>query len=95
VAQLLLPPKGFYMKTREEDHVKTKTAGGKKMKAIEYPTGRPTYWQLIFLQSKVNGARYKGEDLARQHWDWPKDTYFQRRLHLIKFLKPEVSSNLS
>jgi hypothetical protein len=58
------------------------------MKAIESPTGNPTYWQLIFLQSKVNGASYKGETLTGRKWDWPKDTYFQRRLRRIKFSRP-------
>jgi hypothetical protein len=58
------------------------------MKIIESPTENPTYWQLIFLQSKVNGAPYNGEALPGQSWDWPKDTYFQRRLHLIKILQP-------
>ena len=55
------------------------------MKAIESPMRNPTYWQLIFLQSKVNGASYTGETLGRQNWDWPKDTYFQRRMQRIKF----------
>jgi hypothetical protein len=57
------------------------------MKAIESTTANPTYWQLIFLQSKVNGASYKGEALARHTWDWPKETYLQRRLHRIKLLE--------
>ena len=55
------------------------------MKAIKSLMRAPTYWQLIFLQSKVNGASYKGEALSRQNWDWPKDTYFQRRMQRIKF----------
>ena len=38
-----------------------------------------SYWQLIFSQSKVNGARYNDEELPVCNWDWPKDTYFQRR----------------
>jgi hypothetical protein len=58
------------------------------MKATESATGNPTYWQLIFLQSKVNGASYNGEAPARHNWDWPKETYLQRRLHRIKFLEP-------
>jgi len=52
-------------------------------------------WQLIFLQSKVNGAPYKGEALPNQSWDWPKDTYFQRRLHRIKFLQPAEASKIN
>ena len=58
------------------------------MKATESTTANPTYWQLIFLQSKVNGASYNGEAPARHNWDWPKETYLQRRLHRIKFLEP-------
>ncbi len=65
-----------------------KTEGGTEMKATESTTANPTYWQLIFLQSKVNGASYNGEALARHNWDWPKETYLQRRLHRIKFLEP-------
>jgi hypothetical protein len=55
----------------------------------------PSYWQLIFLQSKINGAPYKGEALPAQTWDWPKDTYFQRRLHLIKILRPAEGSKIN
>jgi len=50
--------------------------------------GKPSYWQLIFLQSKVNGAAYNGEKLPGRNWDWPKDTYFQRRLQRVKFFQP-------
>jgi hypothetical protein len=60
------------------------------MKATEFPTENPTYWQLIFLQSKVNGAPYKGEAFTGQKWDWPKDTYFQRRLRRIKSSSPLI-----
>jgi len=41
-----------------------------------------TYWQGVFLQSKVNGASYNGEALPGQVWSWPKNTYLQRRLQL-------------
>jgi len=37
-------------------------------------------WQLIFVQSKVNNARYDGDRLLTQNWDWPKGTWFQIRL---------------
>lgn len=40
---------------------------------------KPSYWQLVFLQSKANGARYTGEDLPGRTWEWPKGTYLQRR----------------
>ena len=39
-----------------------------------------TYWQRVFLQSKVNGASYNGEALPGQGWCWPKNTYLQSRL---------------
>jgi hypothetical protein len=51
-----------------------------KMKAIDVNLHKPSYWQLVFLQSKVNGAAYNGEGLPRRNWDWPKNTYLQRRL---------------
>jgi len=41
-------------------------------------------WQLIFSQSKVNGAQYHGEEFFPRKWDWPRDTYFQRRLRTLK-----------
>jgi hypothetical protein len=43
-----------------------------------------TDWQRIFLQSKVNGAPYNDGALDRYKWDWPKETYFQRRLYRLK-----------
>jgi hypothetical protein len=54
--------------------------------------GKPSYWQLIFLQSKVNGAAYNGETLPGRNWDWPKGTYLQRRLQRVKFLQPADGS---
>ena len=53
---------------------------------------KPSYWQLIFLQSKVNGGTYSGETLPGRNWDWPKDTYLQRRLQRTKFLQPADGS---
>ena len=38
-----------------------------------------TCWQLIFSQSKANGAQYEGEELPVCIWNWPKDTYLQRK----------------
>ena len=37
-------------------------------------------WQVIFLVSKANGANYKGDELPARKWDWPRETYLQRRL---------------
>jgi hypothetical protein len=58
-----------------------------KMKSIDVRLHKPSYWQLVFLQSKVNGAAYNGEGLPRRSWDWPKNTYLQRRLGRHKNLR--------
>jgi hypothetical protein len=39
-----------------------------------------SYWQTILLQSKSNGCLYRGEDLPQTNWEWPKNTWFQKRL---------------
>jgi len=49
------------------------------MKPIEVQH-KLTYWQRVFLQSKVNGASYNGESLPGQVWCWPENTYLQSRL---------------
>ncbi|MGE5302794.1 MAG: hypothetical protein ACM3TN_05665 [Alphaproteobacteria bacterium] len=41
-----------------------------------------SFWQLIFSQSKANGAEYSGEALPTCRWNWPMDTYLQRRRSL-------------
>ena len=43
-----------------------------------------SYWQGIFLQSKVNSGTYDGDRLPRQNWDWPQQTWFQERLRYIR-----------
>jgi hypothetical protein len=50
------------------------------MKSIDVSSTKASYWQLVFLQSRVNGATYNGEVLPRRSWDWPTNTYLQRRL---------------
>jgi hypothetical protein len=42
------------------------------------------FWQLVFNQSKVNGAEYFGDRLPSNSWDWPKDTFLQKRLEELK-----------
>ncbi len=42
-------------------------------------------WQLVFTQSKVNGAPYYGEQLPAWSWDWPMNTYLQRRLQYLRW----------
>ena len=53
---------------------------------------KPSYWQCIFLQSKVNGAAYNGEDLPGRTWNWPKHTYLQRRLRQCRYENEEGNS---
>jgi hypothetical protein len=49
---------------------------------------RLSYWQLVFLQSKVNGCSYRGEALPHAKWRWPRDTWFQEQLgHRLKALE--------
>ena len=45
-----------------------------------------SYWQLIFSQSKVNGAPYHDDELPIYKWNWPRDTYLQRRRSLSESL---------
>jgi hypothetical protein len=54
------------------------------MKNVENALDTQSFWQLVFSQSKVNGAPYSGEQLTSRIWDWPKDTYLQRRLRESK-----------
>jgi hypothetical protein len=41
-------------------------------------------WQLIFQQSKVNNGPYGGDLLPAQNWDWPQETWFQKRLRYLR-----------
>ena len=66
-----------------------------EMKPTDSDQNKPSYWQLVFLQSKANGAAYTREELPRTNWDWPKDTYLQRRLRHHKFLHPSDHSKLN
>jgi hypothetical protein len=52
---------------------------------------KPSFWQSVFLQSKVNGASYNGDGLPGRHWNWPKDTYLQRRFQ--GFQRPKWCQN--
>ena len=65
------------------------------MKAMYTAVDKPSYWQRVFLQSKVNGAAYTGEELPGRNWNWPKDTYLQRRLQREKWRQANSSSNLN
>jgi len=61
------------------------------MEAQEISLEQPSFWQLIFLQSKVNGASYCGEQLVGQKWDWPKNTYLQCRLRYLRWCPSTAS----
>jgi len=56
---------------------------------------KQSFWQLVFSQSKVNGAPYFGETLPGRTWDWPKDTYLQRRLQQTKWFQSTPNSNMN
>jgi hypothetical protein len=52
------------------------------MKSQSINCDQMSFWQLIFSQSKANGADYAGEALPTCCWNWPMDTYLQRRRSL-------------
>ena len=54
------------------------------MKSQRVRLEEQSFWQLVFGQSKVNGARYDGENLTTSPWRWPTNTYLQRRRQLLK-----------
>lgn len=54
------------------------------MRAQTTVTEQPSFWQLVFMQSKVNGATYHGDKLMGHSWAWPKDTFLQRRLKVVR-----------
>jgi hypothetical protein len=53
----------------------------------EQKQDRLSYWQRIFLQSKVNGGFQRAEDLPQGNWEWPKSTCFQERLSRLRDLE--------
>jgi len=60
------------------------------MRKQAYDLKRPTTWQRIFLQSKVNGAPYREEQQNDFKWRWPEDTYLKRRLQYLRsFQSPD------
>jgi hypothetical protein len=65
------------------------------MIASETESQRPSFWQLVFSQSKVNGALYIGEELPGRNWEWPRDTYFQRRLRQVRLFQASEKTQLN
>ncbi len=47
-----------------------------------------SYWESVFLQSKVNRGAYDGDRLPTQNWDWPRETWFQKRLRYLRKTQP-------
>jgi len=47
-----------------------------------------SYWESVFLQSKVNRGTYDGDRLPTQKWDWPRETWFQKRLRYLRKTQP-------
>ena len=54
------------------------------MKTSEDVLEKRTFWQLVFSHSRVNGAPYNGEHLEVSSWNWPEDTFLQRRLRQMR-----------
>jgi hypothetical protein len=69
--------------------------GATKMNQTNSELGKPSFWQLVFSQSKVNGAPYFGDNLPGRTWEWPKDTYLQRRLQQSKWFQPSGNNKLN
>ena len=65
------------------------------MKTSEMESETTSFWQLVFAQSKVNGALYLGEQLPGRSWDWPKNTYFQRRLRRLRRYQASEKTQLN
>jgi hypothetical protein len=41
-------------------------------------------WELIFMQSPANSGHYEEDELPQANWSWPKETWFQNRLDLVR-----------
>jgi hypothetical protein len=63
------------------------------MKSKQNSRNHMSYWQLIFSQSKVNGAPYNDDELPVFNWNWPTDTYLRRRRDLRESLTSFCSSD--
>ena len=65
------------------------------MKGSENELEKQSFWQLVFSQSKVNGALYMGEQLPGRNWNWPKNTYLQRRLRQVRWYQASEKIQLN
>lgn len=41
-------------------------------------------WEDVFIQSRINGGNYEGDNLPDHKWQWPKDTFLQKKLEELK-----------
>ena len=80
---------------RSLNRAKAITEGATKMIQTNSELDKPSFWQLVFSQSKVNGAPYSGDNLPGRSWEWPKDTYLQRRLQQSKWFNPNGNSKMN
>jgi hypothetical protein len=48
-----------------------------------------TDWQNIFYLSVINGAKNYQERLGENRWEFPRDTWFQKRLQELKLEKED------
>jgi hypothetical protein len=64
------------------------------MKTKTYSMQETSTWQRIFLQSKVNGAAYRGDQLSGFNWSWPQNTYLQRRLKHLRRIRSSDFADL-
>jgi hypothetical protein len=65
------------------------------MKGNETALEKSSFWQVVFAQSRANGALYMGEELPNRSWDWPKDTYLQRRLRHLRWYQLSEKTSLN
>jgi hypothetical protein len=65
------------------------------MKIIDKELQNPSFWQQVFSQSIINGAPYKGDQLPGRNWNWPKDTYLQRRLREVRWCQASEKAALN
>jgi len=66
------------------------------MKAQTIDLGKPSFWQLVFLQSKVNGTLCAEEWLSSRSWKWPENTYLQPRLnHLRRYRSSDFDDHIN
>jgi hypothetical protein len=54
------------------------------MKAQTMAVQSASFWQRVFLRSKVNGAAYSEDCLSGTSWNWPENTFLQRRLEHVR-----------